>query len=92
MTRSPSELSWTAKKSITIQAFTRESPMMIFLTRLGARYKSTIQKRIFIIFIRLEFVVDMKTSGASGYHLIIQLKTHVQLLNIPENRLPCIGL
>ena len=57
-----------------------------------ARHKSTIQKRIFIIFVHLEFVVDMKTSGASGYHLIIQLKTHVQLLNIPENRLPCIGL
>ena len=44
-----------------------------------ARHKSTIQKRIFIIFVHLEFVVDMKTSGASGYHLIIQLKTRVQL-------------
>ena len=50
-----------------------------FLPRLDARYKSTIQKRIFIIFVHLEFVVDMKTSGASGYHLIIQLRTHVQL-------------
>ena len=50
-----------------------------FLPRLDARYKSTIQKGIFIIFVHLEFVVDMKTSGASGYHLIIQLRTHVQL-------------
>ena len=50
-----------------------------FMLRLDASYKSTIQKRIFIIFVHLEFVVDMKTSGASGYHLIIQLRTHVQL-------------